>query len=126
MSGSATSVPATSGPANSPLANSRLAKAAPSESGRDEAGSADREPARIVPPRSHDQVPAPAKAGNRSGVFAEWQPSAVAIPPSPCEHDEGTLEDHIAAFEAALADVMETLAETQAYDTAKANAAGGD
>lgn len=40
--------------------------------------------------------------------------------------DEGTVEEHIAAFEEALAAVQETLAEARALDDAKAKAASGD
>ncbi len=72
----------------------------------------------------------PLQAGIQVAATAEDQSCAADInklisPPSG-DADEGTFEDHIAAFEAAFAATMETLAEARAFEVENAEAATGD
>jgi hypothetical protein len=76
------------------------------------------EPAQIVPVHTHEK-PARTHAITRAGEEPE-ETSA------PREADDETLEDHITAFQKAMAAVVATLAETQTPGGANMEAAAGD
>jgi hypothetical protein len=84
-------------------------------------------PAKVEPTHATPVVSGSGEAGARLAASAvdPFDISGFISPPSG-EADEGTFEDHIAAFEAAFHATMETLVEARELEAARTEAASGD
>lgn len=57
-------------------------------------------------------------------IVSEANPAPISPPVTPAPSESGTLEEHVAAFQAAFAAMAETLEEARAHDRAQAKAGG--